>query len=994
VASLAKWAVEHYGDESERITIMTTRGTEAALPAWNRVVTPHPDILEGQLSMDTYAVNLGQVIENAPGVRLVYRDARAFFEATYLTKELHHILTDVTTVLAGGSGNRVLQLRTPFGGGKTHTLLALYHLTHSRHLLKDLDELQNLPDPGPARIAVISGIMSGAADGQTKYQTLWGKLAWQLGGEDGYGLVLEQDRQRIAPGGDILAQLIGDTPTLLLLDEVLVYVENAMGVTVGESNLGRQTLTFLQRLTEVIAASPHAAMIYSLQASEQEAGGNTALLGILGKLVQRINAIREPVSGDEVLRVVQRRLFSALGDERYHHQVAHAYAENYRSFLLAGGTATQEAHQKAEQLRNRILMSYPFHPALLDLMRERWSGLPSYQRTRGALQFLATSVRALWASNMQTQPLLGPGDVMLKNSEVRTTFLAQVGEQTQYDAVLQADLIGPMAGAASVDTLLVRESPHLQTFLPGTRIATTALFYSFDGRSQPERGVYEHELLSSCLTPGLNRHILQTALHDLNERLLYLHRRDHRYRFETQPNLNKLIIDEYQRRDEDEVELRLRKEFSKAVGNERGAVVWPHETQDVRDRLPEFQIVYLSPAWLDTHPEDEQQEKGMRRYIENCGNGNRRYRNGLSLAVPDGHMVESARNAVRLILTLEILQNQSKERQLTPQQTVELAERQRNAEKELKGAISQMYPIVYTPQSREQGESPYVLDPLRVQSYSQAPQLHTRIKEALSNRAVWSNIQPSKLLSLTKLQEAAQLDQQYYPVESLTACFFSYYNWTHIWNEDVLRDAIKVGIKNGTIAYVANARKNEQEQLMLPGPASSTVHLKKEISAREIDMGSGAYLLSAALAQQLLMPLAPTRRNDETDLETANHPPDIGWKRPEKYANPYVKEGSEKLGNGGLAGQPGGQRTLGGGSVASGRGGKTYRLHLRATPDQLFEVLKSLHKLGDYSSTLDIHITATTKTGQSFVKNTLHNLIVEPMVEESDVVILEEQVEE
>src|SRR5690242_1236385 len=261
-----------------------TRGNEATLPAWNRVVTPHPDILEGQLSMDTYAVNLGKVIENAPSVRLVYRDARAFFEATYLTKELSHILTDATTVLAGGSGNRVLQLRTPFGGGKTHTLLALYHLTHSRHLLNDMDDFQSLPDPGSARIAVISGIVRGAADVHTKYQTLWGELAWQLGKEEGYRLVAEQDRQRIAPGGDVLVQLIGDTPVLILLDEVLVYVENAMGVTVGESNLGRQTLTFLQRLTEVIAASPRAAMIYSLQASEQEAGGNAALLSTLGKL--------------------------------------------------------------------------------------------------------------------------------------------------------------------------------------------------------------------------------------------------------------------------------------------------------------------------------------------------------------------------------------------------------------------------------------------------------------------------------------------------------------------------------------------------------------------------------------------------------------------------------------------------------------------------------------------------------------------------------------
>jgi hypothetical protein len=942
--------------------------------------------------MDAYAANLGKVMQGDSSVRPVYRDAHAFFEATYLTTELHRILSDVLSILTGKSGDRVLQLRTPFGGGKTHTLLSLYHLARSRHLLSDLPDLSNLPDPGTVRLAVISGVDIGAADTHTsRRRTLWGELAWQLGGPEGYGMVAEQDRLGVAPGGDVLARLIGDSPTLLLLDEVLLYVENAMGVVVGESTLGRQTITFLQRLTEIVAAAPRAAMVYSLQASEQEAGGNLELLGILGKLVQRLNAIREPVSGDEVLRVVQRRLFARLGDDSHHQQVASAYAEVYRGYLLAGSTSAQVAQQQAEQLRTRILLSYPFHPALLDLMRERWGSLPSYQRTRGALQFLATTIHTLWAGNVQTQPLIGPGDIPLVDGQVRATFLAQVGEQTQYDAVLQADLIGPHAGARTVDALLVQESPHLQAYLPGTRIATAALLYSFGGRSQQEYGVYEHELLSVCLAPGLDRNILQTALHDLNERLLYLHRRELRYRFETQPNLNKMIIDENQRRGSEEIEERLRLECSKAIGNERGAIIWPNDTQDVRDRLAEFQIVYLSPSWLDVHSDRERQEQGMQLYIEQWGNSPRRHRNGLTLAVPERRMVEAARNAVRLILTLELVQSQSTQRQLTPQQEAELVERKRNAENELKGAISQLYPVVYTPQNSEKIGQTYTFDALTVQSYSQAPQLHTRIKEALRNRVVWDSVQPSKIATQVQLNESQSVERQYYEVTALVSCFFSYYNFAHIWDEKVVRQAIMVGIKNRTFAYVANARKDEQGNLILGGPAASSVHFGKDIPAHEIDMGEGAYLLSAVYATQLLTPPAPPKIEPGAETPTPGGSAQPGQPSPPAY--PLPGEGGKKVNEPPATTIPTPPPAR---PVAPGQSGQHYRLRLNCKPDDLFEVMKALDKLNERSMSMNITVfaVASAKPDQPFIANTLHNLVVEPMLEESDVVIQEEQVEE
>lgn len=203
------------------------------------------------------------------------------------------------------------------------------------------------------------------------------------------------------PGGELLARLLGDEPTLLLLDEVLIYVVKARALRRGDTNAGQQAFLFVQNLTEAINQRPRSAMVYSLQASVGEAVGEEALLSQLEKIAGRIDARREPVSGDEVLRVVQRRLFVDIGPEGVRREVARAYAEQLRGHLEATAETDAdrvEARQSGDRLEQRVADAYPFHPELIDLMNHRWGALPTYQRTRGALQFLARVVHSLWAS--------------------------------------------------------------------------------------------------------------------------------------------------------------------------------------------------------------------------------------------------------------------------------------------------------------------------------------------------------------------------------------------------------------------------------------------------------------------------------------------------------------------------------------------------------------------------------------------------------------------
>ena len=544
------------------------------MKSWTDLAKPHDDILSGDLEMAVFAADLGSVASAKPTAREVYRDPVAFFRATYLTASMRSLLDDVLGALAGSGGDRVLQLRTPFGGGKTHSLLALYHLATSRDRLRDLPETAGLPDPGPTHVAVLSGVdldPSSPRDHEgVVTRTLWGELACQLGGADAYLLVKEQDERRQAPGKDVLAALFPvDEPTLLLLDEVLAYVEKAKALTVGESTLGSQVLLFLQALTELVGTHPRAAMVYSLQKSVLEAAGDESLLLALDHLVTRVDAKREPVTGDEVMRVVQRRLFADLGSEEERKAVAVGYADLYRKYrrqLAETEEQRRDADLEADRFGERVLTSYPFHPALLDLMHQRWTTLPSYQRTRGALQFLATIVHALWNSDVEKLPLIAPGDVLFGDEKVRSAFFSQVGDREGFSGVLERDLTGANASVREVDRRIGGESHKLLRLRVATRVASALMLYSFGGRTDEEKGVLENELVGALLGPDLDRNILTTALSDLRDELLFLHHTGRRYRFDKTPNLNHLLANETDKLTPEEVTQAVRAELERRIG--------------------------------------------------------------------------------------------------------------------------------------------------------------------------------------------------------------------------------------------------------------------------------------------------------------------------------------------------------------------------------------------------------------------------------------------
>jgi len=324
------------------------------LKPWVESVTLHPDVLAENFSEDIFALDLGPLSDGNPQVPAVYRDPEHFFRSSYLTNGLRSLLQDVLSRLDGGSGNRVLKLMTAFGGGKSHTLAALYHASRKRKALDVIAEGKALPNPGQARTAVFDGQFFSAVNGKmipacadlpaatgaaqagasagrpgTKNvaKTMWGWIAWSLGQEAGYEIMRQADEAKVAPGGDDILKLLGDVPNLILLDEVLEYLISAGGISVGDTTLRDETINFVKRLTTAVGNCPKTALVFSLQSSKRESLEYINLLQTLDHLAARKDQRREPVEGNEILLVIQRRLLGKLPEASEATPAAAAYQE-------------------------------------------------------------------------------------------------------------------------------------------------------------------------------------------------------------------------------------------------------------------------------------------------------------------------------------------------------------------------------------------------------------------------------------------------------------------------------------------------------------------------------------------------------------------------------------------------------------------------------------------------------------------------------------------
>ena len=859
---------------------------------WLECVQLNADVLSEHFSEDIFALDLGALSDHLTGrafglpepdlpqVPAVYRDARSFFAASYLTVGLKALLEDVLGGLSGAQGGRVLKLVTPFGGGKSHTLAALLHGALSRGALDALPEAKGLPRPAGVNVAVVDGQFFDVAVGKQvpqegfAVQTIWGWIAWALGGRKGYELVRQQDEQRVAPGGDQIIDVLKTGPSLILLDELLEYLISAGGVRVEQTTLRDETLSFLKRLTVAVGNVPNAVLVYSLQSSKRESLEYTALLQTVEHLAARKDTRREPVEDDEILNVIQRRLLSGPVDEKVATSVAEAYRQLFTQMRRAhaqGDSEWQQAEEEGLVLRDRIQASYPFHPALIDVMRERWAAIPDFQRTRGALRFLAACLRAAHGTGA-SRLLLGLGDVPLQDSDVRLAFFKEVGQREDFQACLQHDFVGANARSRRIDERRAREVTSEAGKQPALRLATSMLMYSFgglrrsdgsDGDALPP-GVGEPELLGISIAPDLDSTTVQACLKELREQCLYLHFDGLRYCFKKDPNVTLLVEQEAQAitRNEDLVRTRIKEMIEERLAGQPSAIVWPAKAADIPDREHRFLIAYL-PLEHAALTEAEQRAT-VRDLAENYGARAREFRNAIGIAPPAGDQIENLRRAVRYLLAVERVQNKARELNLTDAQKSQVRERLATETTAAEAALVKLYEAILLPaisgtagfESVEVGGRP-LRTPLDAKKRAQ---IHQRMLELLTQvqRRVFETLAPGRIVELFELGSAKQPG---IAVAKVAAGFFSFTDFPRLTDATVVRGAIVRGVETGDFAYCTG-----EPELGANGRYEidwSRIAFRRPIAGDEIDLDAGFLMTPSALPERQDKPHLPDQPEHE-----------------------------------------------------------------------------------------------------------------------------------
>lgn len=595
-------------DDAPRVSPLPARSGVSLAP-WRDVIRPNSDVAQGMFQQAEFAADLQQVHDGRAN-STQYGNPVSFFNHTYITPGIRTLLLNTLKRLADNGGDPVIQTKTGFGGGKTHSLIALYHLVkntgaltapaavgESERTASQIREIMEEADMNPdteldAQVAVLVGTHLATTDANKTdngdpLNTLWGEMAYQLGGQGAYDIVGEAARTGTAPGGrqlDELFRLV--SPCVILIDELVAYVRNAGA---AQDNI----YTFVQTLTEAVRRNKRVSLVVTLPESAIEAGGEAGLeaLSKLDHILGRIEATWEPLEVHEAFEVVRRRLFGDISKEEERDRTCEAFSNMY-----SRGGRSDYPQEALEQLYlQRMKDCYPIHPEIFDRLYQDWSSIPRFQRTRAVLRMLSTCISRLYTSG-DSSPLIMPANLTLYDSAFANEFanllpgnwspvLTEVdSDNSTTDGIDRgSQVFGRVGGAAR-------------------RIARCVFLGSAPSGSV--RGIDRSRIHLGVTLPGHGVSLYNDALNRMSTDLYYLYNSDERYYFHAEENLNKVAADRAGEFTDREVLDRIRQFMEEAIGRRPNVIVFPNSAGDVPDTDLTRLVILPPDKWLPSRSQE------------------------------------------------------------------------------------------------------------------------------------------------------------------------------------------------------------------------------------------------------------------------------------------------------------------------------------------------------------------------------------------------------
>lgn len=784
-----------------------------SLKPWREIARPHKDVLEGTFKQSEFAADITQVANGTATPE--YQDAEKFFSRTFITEGMRLLLMSVAQRLSGLGGDPVIQLQTAFGGGKTHTMLTVLHLA-SRKVSTDklegiptlLDEagIHDLPN---ANIAVLDGIAMSVSQGKQHgnicANTLWGEMAWQLLGEEGYNLVAASDRDGTAPGKDLLAELLTKSaPCVVLIDELQKFFSDLTPEKPLNAGTYEANLKFVQALTEAFKTVPNAILLASLPESETEVGdsfGQRTLVA-LEKHFGRVESVWKPVAAEEAFEIVRRRLFEYSGDRSQIEGISRQFCDYYRQNAQYFPTETQ-----SNEYFERMCNSYPIHPEIFDRLYEDWSTLDKFQRTRGVLQYMAVIIHRLWNDNNQ-DALIMPGSIPLNDTLVRNKSIHYLPQG--WEPVLESEVAGPRSEPYRIDG----DDTRFGSVQAAQRSMRTVFLGSApSARGQVVKGIEVERILLGTVQPGQTVGVFEDVLKRLRDRLHYLYSDHDRFWLDTKPNLRREMESRKQNIDKLALNEELKRRVSSIFGRNSvfvGVHVFTNSVDVPDDYNSGPRLVVLSPNEGYTKIDGSSAIAAAEKLLAFRGDQPRQKRNRLIFIAPDADVVGRLNDAGRSYLAWREIVNDINEGKMNLDLfQANLAKKSsEGAEKTLQQMVRECYKWILCPQQYSATDKNIDWEAVSVStnSINLIQEIENRLREEEWITTEWSPIHLKNLLSQWYFKDGAT-DAPALKVYQDT-CHYLYL--PRLVNDQVYQNAIGQGLDSDDFFGFASGKDGDR----------------------------------------------------------------------------------------------------------------------------------------------------------------------------------------